>query len=138
MVTEALIETFPVARYDASLAQVLEEIAAALALPDDWDGEGALPISSEATQLAAWLVQMVAHSARHHGLTWRPPVVGPNPDGGINIEWEGTTRQLFVLIRPDQQPLVECVVEETGSMPQRQMVSAWEAIDLALSTLPSH
>jgi hypothetical protein len=132
MVSDVLLDSFPVSRYDASVAEVLKEIGEYENLPADWDAEGALPVSPEAGRLAAWLVQMVALSARHQGISWQPPVVGPNADGGINLEWESEGRQLFVMIRPGQQPFVECVTEEVGVSPRRQTLSAWDTMDLAL------
>jgi hypothetical protein len=114
------------------VAEVLKEIDAYEHLPADWDAAGALPISPEAARLAAWLVQRVAHSARHQGISWQPPVVGPNADGGINLEWEGEGRQLFVMIRPGQPPFVECVTEEAGAPSRRQTLSLWDTIDPAL------
>ena len=69
------------------------------------------------------------------GIAWQPPVVGPNADGGINREWEGESRQLFVMIRPRQQPFVECVTEEPGALPRRQTLSVWDTMDLALGAI---
>src|SRR5436190_21569446 len=73
MVTEALLDSFPVSRYDTSVAEVLNEISEYGQLRADWDAEGALPISQEATRLASWLVQMVALTAKHEGVSWQPP-----------------------------------------------------------------
>jgi hypothetical protein len=135
MVTDALIESFPVSQYDASVAEVLTEISEYQKLGADWDSEGALPVSQSAARLAAWLVQMVAHSTKHQGAAWQPPVVGPNADGGINLEWEGDGRQVFVVVPPGEQPSMECVIEEAGIEPRRQIVTIWDAIDLALWAL---
>jgi hypothetical protein len=132
LVSDALIDSFPVSQYDASVAEVLEEISEYQDLKPDWDSEGALPISQQATRLAAWLVQMVALSARHQGVSWQAPVVGPNADGGINLEWESKGRQLLVIVRPEQQPVVECVIAEEGNPPRRLQVSVWDSIDQAL------
>ena len=68
MVTDTLIDSFPVSQYDASVAEVLQEIDEYRKLRPDWDSEGALPISEEAARLAVWLVQMVALSARHQSV----------------------------------------------------------------------
>ena len=103
MVTDTLIDSFPVSQYDASVAEVLKEIGEYQSLKADWNSEGALAVSPEAAHLAAWLVQMVALSARHQGVSWQPPVVGPSADGGINLEWDGADRQLLVMVRPGQQ-----------------------------------
>ncbi len=135
MVTDTLLDSFPVSRYDASVAEVLKEIGEYQSLPADWDAEGALPISQESARLAAWLVQMVALSAKYQGISWQPPIVGPNADGGMNLEWEGDGRQLFVMITPGQQPFVECVTEERGASPRREILSAWDTIDLILWAL---
>src|SRR5207245_241286 len=75
MVTDALLDSFPVSRYDTSVAEVLKEIGQYQKLQADWDAEGALPVSQEAAWLAAWLVQVVALSAKHQGISWQPPVV---------------------------------------------------------------
>jgi hypothetical protein len=132
MVADALLDSFPVTQYDASVAEVLEEIREYQKLDADWDSEGACPVSLEAGRLAAWLVQMVALSARLQGAPWEPPVVGPNADGGINLEWDGKSRHVLVMIRPGDQPHVECILDEGVSPPRRQIVSPWVAIDLAL------
>ena len=137
MVTDALLDSFPVSRYDTSVAEVLKEIGEYQKLPADWDAEGALPVSQEAAWLAAWLVQIVALSAKQQGISWQPPVVGPNADGGINLEWEGGGRQLFLMIRPEQLPSVECVTEELGVPPRRHTLSAWDTIDLILWVIRS-
>jgi hypothetical protein len=135
LVTDALLDTFPVSRYDASLAEVLREIEQYQELAADWDGEGALPVSRGAARLAAWLAQMVALTARHRGIAGRAPVVGPNADGGINLEWEGDDRQLFIILRPTEPHVVECVIEEAGAPPARQSMSIWDVIDQALMTI---
>jgi hypothetical protein len=136
LVTEALLDSFPVSRYDTSLADVLNEIEEYAKLGPNWDSEGALPISAESTRLAAWLVQLVAHTARHRSISWRPPVVGPNADGGINLEWSREGRQVLMLIRPGQL-LVEGIIEQSGCRPTRKMFTVWDAIDEALSAISS-
>jgi hypothetical protein len=132
LVTDTLIDSFPVSQYDTSVAEVLQEIDEYRKLESDWDSEGALPISEEAARVAAWLVQMVALSARHQGVTWQAPVAGPSADGGINLEWESPDRQLLVIIQPEHLPIVECVIEEGRKSPHRVHVSGWAAIDYAL------
>ena len=132
--TEALLDSFPVSQYDASLADVLSEIEGYAKLGPDWDSEGASPIDPESTRLAAWLVKLVAHTARHQAISWQPPVVGPNADGGINLEWGGDGRQALMLIRPGQ-PLVEGIIEPSGCRPTRKMLTIWDAIDEALSAM---
>ena len=62
MVTDALLDSFPVAQYDASVAEVLKGIGEYQKLVADWDSTGALPVSPDVVHLAAWLVQMVAHN----------------------------------------------------------------------------
>jgi hypothetical protein len=135
MVADALLNSFPVSRYDSSVAEVLKEIGDYAKLEADWDSEGALPVATEAARLAAWLVQMVAMSARHQGIQWQPPVVGPGADGGIHLEWEGAGRDAFVIVPAAGGSLVECVTEENGSSPRRETLSAWDAIDSVLWAL---
>jgi hypothetical protein len=125
----------PVSRYDASVAEVLKEIAEYQKLGADWDSEGALPISPEAVRLASWLVQSVAISAKKQGISWHPPIVGPSADGGINLEWEGDDRQVFLMIRPHQLQHVECVIEKSGARPTRQTISIWNAIEQSLEAI---
>src|SRR2546425_10700689 len=76
MVTDALLDSFPVSRYDTSVSEVLQEIGEYQTLQADWDAEGALPASQEAVSLAALLVQMMVLSTKHQGISWQPPVVG--------------------------------------------------------------
>jgi hypothetical protein len=132
MVTDTLIDSFPVSQYDASVAEVLKEIDEYQKLGPDWDSEGALPISEEAAHLAVWLVQMVALSAKHQRVSWQAPVAGPNADGGINLEWESKGRRLLVIVLPGQVPDVECVIEEDGIAPRGLQASVWDSIDHAL------
>jgi hypothetical protein len=132
LVTDTLIDSFPVSQYDASVAEVLQAIEEYQKLGPDWDSEGALPISEEAAHLAVWLVQMVALSAKHQRVSWQAPVAGPNADGGINLEWESKGRRLLVIARPGQVPVVECVIEEDGEAPRRLQASVWDCIDHAL------
>lgn len=137
MVTDTLLESFPLSQYDASVAEVLNEIAGYQELEADWDAEGALPVSPEVSHLATWLVQMVALSAKHQKAAWQPPLVGPSADGGINLEWESAGRQLLVMIRPGHPHLAECIIHEAGSPPRRRIASVWEAIDQALWAISS-
>jgi hypothetical protein len=137
MVTDALLDSFPISRYDASVAEVLNEIADYQQLQADWDAEGALPVAQVAARLAAWLVQMVALTSRHQGVSWQAPVAGPNADGGINLEWEGADRGLFVMIQPGERQFVECIIEEAGKQPRRETLSVWDTIDLALWAMGS-
>jgi hypothetical protein len=137
MVTDALLDSFPVSRYDASVAEVLNEIAEYQQLHADWDAEGALPVAQVAARLASWLVQMVAHTSRHQGIPWQAPVAGPNADGGINLEWQSEDRGLFVMIRPGERQLVECLIEEADTQPRRETLSVWDTIDLALWAMGS-
>jgi hypothetical protein len=92
MVSDALLDSFPISRYDASVAEVLKEIAEYEKLPADWDAEGALPISPEAARLAAWLVQMVALSSRHQrGSPGSPPSSVRTPTAASTWSGRATT-----------------------------------------------
>jgi hypothetical protein len=132
VIADTLLDSFPTSRYDASVAEVLNEIRTFQGLEADWDSEEAFPMSSEAIRLACLIVQMVAREARNQRVSWQPPGVGPNPDGGIDLEWEGGSRRVLMIIRPVEPPSVECIVEEVGSQPRREMLSAWDAFDRAL------
>jgi hypothetical protein len=65
-----------------SLSTLLSSIAVARneSSEDDWDGEGAKAVSSEAIQAA---IQIAAHLPSY----WKTPDVAAEPSGGIAFEW---------------------------------------------------
>jgi hypothetical protein len=106
-------------------------------LEADWDLEGAPPIDRTALETAAQIVQLVESSAWRQGLNWQPPVVGPDPDGGIDLVWEGVSRRALLTARPQQDLTVECVTREGDAPPIRQTVSIADAVNQALWALDS-
>jgi hypothetical protein len=121
----------------ARAAEALEEIETYLTLDSDWDLEGARPIDREAAALAAQIVRLVEESAGKQGVSWQTPVVGPDPDGGIDLVWRSDDRQALIMARPDHSQSVECVTKEAGGPPLRQTVSVADAIRFALWALGS-
>ena len=120
---------------NGELSEALEEIAQLQELDEDWDLDGARPIDPQAMQLASQVARSVAELAEQEGVNWQPPEIGPVPDGSVAITWEGGQRDVLMVFRPGQTASVECVTQEEGAGPVRQVVSEAEAVRLALWAL---
>ena len=119
----------------ARASGVLNEIGQLRELDEDWDLDGARPIDPQAIRLAARVVRSVEESAAQEGASWQPPESGPVPDGSVAVTWEGSRRQVLMVLRPGQAAEVECVSREEGAAPVRQIVPEAAAIRLALWAL---
>jgi hypothetical protein len=127
----------PETRSDFRVADTLNQIADYLRLEPDWDLEEALPIDRGAAGLAAQIVGLVEHAAWQQGIPWRPPDVGPDPEGGIDLVWGGSGRRALLMARPHQSNTLDCVTTEAGGLPFRQTVSIPDAVRYALWALSS-
>ncbi|MBO1748884.1 hypothetical protein [Stenotrophomonas indicatrix] len=68
----------------ASKVALLSEIKGFGDLPEDWDGEGAAPIASQAISTATQFVELM-------GGTMSTPIAYPNPNGTITLAWRWRT-----------------------------------------------
>ena len=101
----------------------------------DWDLEGADPIDPEAAALAASLVERVDLQARERAVAWQVPLVGPDPEGGIDVVWEAGGRRELLMTRPGFPDRFDCVINEAGRRPYRNAVTLDEAVEHALWAL---
>lgn len=85
-----------------SLQPALERLVEIAALPENWDGAGALPPSARAVARACLLIEAAAE--RHEqsfGGRVAPWTSAPIPDGGLQVEWLGPSARIDVQIAPD-------------------------------------
>jgi hypothetical protein len=84
------------------LRQADERFAELAGFPENWDANGAQPITSAAIALARRLLVLVCEE--YSALPTpriRPFAIGPLPDGGVVIEWRRAEHTLAVLITAD-------------------------------------
>src|SRR5688500_4085365 len=85
-----------------SLRRSAERILELAHLPHDWDSEGADPPSGVAVAATAVLMTAVQEQ---HGLDIpervAPSFSAPIPDGGLQVEWEGSGARIDVQVNPD-------------------------------------
>jgi hypothetical protein len=113
----------------------LKEISEFATLESNWDLEDALAIDPGAAALAAKLVLLVDLAARRRGYRWQEPVVGPDPDGGIDLVWNGGSRRIILMTRPGQPDTVECIIKSTDTKPVRTTLSISDAVARVLWAL---
>jgi hypothetical protein len=122
-------------RSTRSLYEALNEIAQLQELDERWDMDGARSIDPQAMRLATRVVRSFAKLVEQERVNWQPPEIGPVPDGSVAVTWEGGRREVMMVFRPGQTASVECVTQEEGAGPIRQVVSEAEAVRLALWAL---
>lgn len=85
-----------------SLLPTFERIAEMAALPADWDGEGAAPLSGRAIAAASLLIEAVAEAQeRLTGERQAPWTSAPIADGGLQVEWLGRGARIDVQVAPN-------------------------------------
>lgn len=80
------------------IASVVERLDHLFALPEDWDGEGGLPLHFE-TAMA--VLDFLLTRAFHE--TPAPQIV-PSGTGGVQIEWHKAGSDLEISFEPGQSP----------------------------------
>ena len=105
--TQAKVLPF-ISKTSAPLADLMCEISRSreiLALPDDWNDEGA-PRFDEATWERA--TDFLKHHARlllvRSGVTLPTPRILPGSNGGIDLHWETDLRELLINVPPGNAP----------------------------------
>jgi hypothetical protein len=87
-----------------SLGRVVEAIAEALPiteLPENWDEQGALPISRDTWGKAInLLMEYAGYIAEHYLLTLSAPQIDAVPDGSIDLFWKEPKAQLLINVKP--------------------------------------
>ena len=85
-----------------NVEQVIESSRALLELKDDWDGEGASPISEETWVRAVRFLRSNASALwEKHAIRVESPSIVPLNDGSLDIHWRVARRELLVNIPPD-------------------------------------
>lgn len=87
---------------DSDIDAAIQEAQTILELQDDWDGEGS-PGYAESTLRRAidFLLLNTSRAWECCGIRTQAPVIGPGPDGSIDIHWKTSTRKLLVNIPAD-------------------------------------
>lgn len=67
---------------------VLERLLSFSGLPRGWDGYQAKPIEAHTVESAVNILNHIYARAAAEGISLRPPMVGPTPDGSIQLEWD--------------------------------------------------
>jgi hypothetical protein len=119
------------ATIDPSLTKSNDKIEAYRRLGANWDGEDALPVSAEAALRSKALLRLIAEAADVRGIQWRSPSIAPNPDGGLELSWEGGARWAMLIIQPGQS-MVACITQEGSAAPERRVASIGTAMQSAL------
>jgi len=84
----------------------IQESRTILDLKDDWDGEGSCGYAASTLERVNGLLSNNALSLwRSQRVQIPAPVIGPGPDGSIDINWQLTTRKLLVNVPADADKL---------------------------------
>jgi len=84
------------------IEKAIEESRSILDLRDDWDGEGSPGYADEVLDRAnEFLIENAVHLWTTCGLRVDAPVIGPGPNGSIDIHWRTRDRSLLVNIPAD-------------------------------------
>ena len=126
---------YHVLKEEIRVLDVLKEISEFATLESNWDLEDALAIDPGAAALAAKLVLLVDLAARRCGCRWQEPVVGPDPDGGIDLVWKGGSRRIILMTRPGQPDTVECIIKSADTKPVQTTLSIRDAVARVLWAL---
>ena len=80
----------------------IQEAQTILELQDDWDGEGSLGYAASTLKRASeFVLDNALELWRSQRLHAPAPVIGPGPDGSIDIHWQLATRTLLVNVPAD-------------------------------------
>lgn len=80
----------------------IQEAQTILELKDDWDGEGSLGYAASTLKRASeFVLDNALELWRSQRLHAPAPVIGPGPDGSIDIHWQLATRTLLINVPAD-------------------------------------
>ncbi len=80
----------------------IQESRTLLDLKDDWDGEGSRGYAASTLERATeFLLTNVLSLWKSQRAYVPAPVIGPGPDGSIDINWQFTARKLLVNVPAD-------------------------------------
>ncbi|MDQ2830728.1 MAG: hypothetical protein M3Y74_16985 [Chloroflexota bacterium] len=79
------------------IQRAIQEAQTILDLQDDWDGEGSAGYAASTLKRASeFVLDNALRLWRSQRLHIPAPVIGPGPDGSIDIHWQLATRTLLV------------------------------------------
>ncbi len=84
-------------------------------LQDDWDGQGSKGFSEELWQRVIDFLLIIYIRLYKEELHAPFPLVLPNTDGSLDIDWETETFELLINFSPDPEELVHMYGEKIGS-----------------------
>ncbi len=85
-------------KYETALRYVISRLCSFGRLHENWDGEGAKPVSWMTISRALSLFTSIVMSADKVGADLPIPSVSPLPDGGIEFEFETLFKELMVAV----------------------------------------
>jgi hypothetical protein len=111
------------------IASVVDRLDHLLALPDNWDGEGGLPLDFEtAMAMLAFLLATAFHE------TPAPQLV-PSGTGGIQIEWHMAGSDLEISFEPGQ-PATFFYIAPDGKEKEGEVISEEGLVGELIRNLP--
>lgn len=80
----------------------IERARTILDLEEDWDGEGTMPYARETFERAVSFASGLLRTMSEHTSGVIVPVIGPGPDGSVDLHWK--TRDLEMLVNITADP----------------------------------
>ncbi|MBD3254906.1 MAG: hypothetical protein GF383_07420 [Candidatus Lokiarchaeota archaeon] len=84
-------------------------------LPDNWDGQGAKNFGESLWQDLVDFLFLIYVNLHAEGLNVPFPLVLPNTDGSLDIDWETDLFELLINFPPDPEALIHMYGEKIGS-----------------------
>ncbi len=84
-------------------------------LQDDWDGQGSKGFSEELWQNVIDFLLLIYIELHAEDLEAPFPLVLPNVDGSLDIDWETESFELLINFPPDPEELIHMFGEKMGS-----------------------
>jgi hypothetical protein len=120
----------------ARLTRVMSKLSSFRELEENWDGEGALPVSEEAISRAKSLLQEAYRVAEVLEVRWQDPNLAPSLEGGVNLLWKVGNRRTYLRVLP-RHTSVRCTTQVKGESANIQCESTGDAIMAAVRTMRS-
>lgn len=125
---------------DSSLVSVFDRIVEMSKLPPNWDREDADPPTGRAVAAACHLISAVRSERLGRGrLDGIPATSSPLPDGGLQVEWQGSNCRIDVQVNDDGSFgfLKKCVAAPTADYQEADDVSYGTVLELIQQILDS-
>lgn len=115
---------------------VVERVLGFSALPTGWDGYGGVPVERQTIENALKVLNELYDRADDHDIALGQPIVGPTPEGSIQIEWDHPEAYVSVEISKRDEPLGLYAEPEDGverEIDAASLDDVWAAITEAFS-----